>query len=347
MGIALLVGILGPILAVVSAYWSRTVGLVAVTLVLLVVWALACRLLPRQIANLVGYTILTRASSPSLRSALQYFYTASPECLPDGPHFSYTYYLTYNGIIGELFMLTAILVYQAYLSQWSYRSVLFFTLVLSCGSRFVDVALVLRWNITVLGIPDALFFVLGSSMFESLTSMLHLMPFGAIVGKLCPRGTETATFAFIAGVSSFSTTLGSLLGSAMMDAVGLKTTLRPTNTTHTTNHNTTAITVEEEGSSSGSSNDEPLQQHCDFTSLPLLIVGLAIILPIVVGVPAIQLLIPDALQSEGLVPESGWQELNQDDDEDRDDEDEDCEDSERPSEVNNVELGGNNTHQLC
>ena len=337
MGIALLVGILGPILAVVSAYWSRTVGLVAVTVVLVVVWVLACHLLPRPLANVVGYTILTRASSPSLRSALQYFYTASPDCLPDGPHFSYTYYLTYNGIIGELFMLTAILVYQAYLSHWSYRSVLFFTLILSCGSRFVDVALVLRWNITVLGIPDALFFVLGSSMFESLTSMLHLMPFGAIVGKLCPRGTETATFAFIAGVSSFSTTLGSLLGSAMMDAVGLKTTLRPINTTHTTRTNTTTAS-----SSSGSSNDEPLQQHCDFTSLPLLIVGLAIILPIVVGVPAIQLLIPDALQSEGLVPESGWQELNQDDDED-----EDGEDSERPSEVNNVELEGNNTHQLC
>jgi len=335
VGIALLVGIVGPILAVVSAYLSRTVGIAAVALVLLLVLVVSYRILPRIVANLVCYTILTRASSPSIRSALQYFYTASPDCLPDGPHFSYTYYLTYNGIIGEIFMLTAIVVYQAYLSRWSYQSVLFFTLFLSCSGRLVDVAMVLRWNITTFGIPDSVFFLLGSSMLESMTSMLHLMPFGAIVGKLCPPGTETATFAFIAGVSSFSTTFGSLVGSAMMDLVGLQTTL----------HTTTTKGENDDGSSA-----EQPQQQCDFTSLPLLIIGLAIVLPIAVGVPAIKTFIPDALQSEKLVTEDDWQEINQQ--EEDVEEHEECEDNgRRPSEQqqDNVEIRSttNTDHQFC
>ena len=162
-------------------------------------------------------------------------------------------------------MLVAVVVYQTYMSEWSYRSVLLTTLLLDCCGRLVDVVMVTRWNVAI-GIPDSLFFLLGSSMFESVTSMLYLLPFSAIVGKICPPGTETATFAFIAGVSRYSSTFSSLVGSSLMDLSGLKTT----------------------------------GEECDFSALPVLVVALSIVLPIAAGIPAIHYLIPDKMQSESL-----------------------------------------------
>mmetsp|Transcript_53285 Transcript_53285/g.79594 ORF Transcript_53285/g.79594 Transcript_53285/m.79594 type:complete len:88 (+) Transcript_53285:152-415(+) len=32
---------------------------------------------------------------------------------------------------------------------------------------------------------------------QSITSMFHLLPFMSLLGKVCPPGAETATFAFV------------------------------------------------------------------------------------------------------------------------------------------------------
>lgn len=264
--VALLVGVGAPILAVVSAYASRSLGIASVTVVMIITVVISYKTLPRVVANLVGYSVVTRASSPSLRSALQYFYTANDDCWAESPHFTYSYYITLNGIIGEVFMLVAIVGYQLYMKQWSYRSVLCTTLLLTCCGRVVDVILVKRWNL-LLGIPDDIFFLLGSSMLESLTSMLHIIPFSALLGKVVPRGGETSTFAFVSGVGSFAMMWSSLVGAAAMDMVGLKTT----------------------------------GDQCDFSSLPTLIVLLSIILPVLVGVPAIFFFIPCALQTDAIL----------------------------------------------
>ena len=277
LGIALLVGIGGPALAVVSAFVSRLSGLVVVTLLLLVVTVMSYRLLPRTIASIVAYTIVTKMSTPSLRSALQYFYTANEQCLHDAPHFSYTFYITITGIVGEVFMLVAIVIYQSTMSTWSYRSVLLSTLLLDGAGTLVDFVLVKRWNLA-LGINDHAFFLLGSSMLESVTSMLHLLPYSQIVSKVCPAGTETSTFAFVAGVSSFSSTFSSLAGAAVMDLAGLVTTVKQT-------------------------GDTP--SSCNFDALPTLILVMSIALPTAVGIPAIFAFIPERLQSEALLNDEG------------------------------------------
>ena len=263
--IATLVGFGGPLLTLVSAYFDQSLGIEIIAVVLLTVLVLSYVKLSPMIASVVAYTIITKASNPSMRSALQYFYTANETCLENGPHFSYTYYLTYNGLIGEIFMLVAIIVYQTYMTKWSYRTVLLTTLLLASGGRLVDIAIVNRWNIAM-GIPDTIFFLLGSSMLESMTSMLYLLPFSAIVGKVCPSGTETTTFALIAGVSTYASTFSSLVGSSLMNLSGLKTT----------------------------------GEECDFSALPMLIASLSIVLPILLGIPAIYFLIPNILQSESF-----------------------------------------------
>merc|ERR1712238_585364 len=105
------------------------------------------------------------------------------------------------------------------------------------------------------------------------------------------------------------------------------------------------------GEDGSSEEEQQQQQQCDFTSLPLLIIGLAIVLPIAVGVPAIKTFIPDALQSERLVTEyDDWREINQQ--EEDVEEDDECDDSgRRPSQQqqDNVEIRStkNNNHQLC
>uniref|UniRef100_A0A7S4RS55 Folate/biopterin transporter n=1 Tax=Ditylum brightwellii TaxID=49249 RepID=A0A7S4RS55_9STRA len=272
--IAFFVGIVGPLLSLLSAYVpDRLASLSVVASVLAMTLAASYLFLPsRDMANVLAYTIVTRASTPSLRSALQYFYTAGETCLPEdaGPHFTYTYYITFNGLIRECFVILAIFIYQYRMTSWSYRSVLSITLLLASFGNFVDVILVKRWNVTILGIPDNVFFLIGSSALESVTSMLHLLPFSSLLGKVCPPGAETATFAFVSGVGTFASTFGSLTGSAIMDWVGLKTM------------------PDKNGGG------------CDFGSLPALLVVLSIILPLAVGIPAIFGFIPNILQTESF-----------------------------------------------
>merc|ERR1719491_1065241 len=122
-----------------------------------------------------------------------------------------------------------------------------------------------------------------------------------------------------------------------MDLVGLQTTIHTTNTTTTT-----------KGETDDGSSEQQQQQQCDFTSLPLLIIGLAIVLPIAVGVPAIKTFIPDALQSEKLVTEyDDWREINQQE-EDVEEDDDECDDNgRRPSQQpqqDNVEIRSTNNN---
>lgn len=263
--VASLVGLGGPLLALLTAFYDRHIGIYCTFFVLIAVVAISYRIFPRMLANVLAYGVLTNMSQISLRSALQYYYTANEDCVPDGPHFTYSFYITYSGVIGEIFMFLAIVYYQNSLHSWKYRSVLQLTLILSCLGRLVDLIIIERWNLAI-GIPDRAFFLVGSSMFESMTSMLHYLPFTTMLSRLCPKGVESATFAFFGGVIGFVGVFTSLLGATVMDSSGLKT----------------------------------IGEDCDFSELPGMVVKFYVVLPLLVGLPSIRFLIPDAFQNEPL-----------------------------------------------
>ena len=92
-----------------------------------------------------------------------------------GPNFDYTYYITTTGIVGAIVNFLAVMLYESTLSSWRFRTVLIFTLVVGCLAATVDLAIIMRWNIS-LGIPDNIFFLLGNAVFENLVGILYDIP---------------------------------------------------------------------------------------------------------------------------------------------------------------------------
>jgi BT1 family len=106
--------------------------------------------------------LLTQISVININPALDYYYTATDSCVPNGPNFDYTYYLTINGIVGSVTQLLALLLYQRCFGNWRFRPAIYFTIVIGALASIFDLIIINRWNVTVLGIS-------GRSMSRSLT----------------------------------------------------------------------------------------------------------------------------------------------------------------------------------
>lgn len=216
----------------------------------------------------------------SIGSALSYWYTASEQCNPGGPHFSYTYYITVTGIIGSVVNFVAVLLYQNFLSGWRFRPVLIFTLVIGCAASIIDLTIIMRWNIAI-GIPDKVYFLFGNAIIENLVIVLNSIPMSAIYAKIAPPGMESAVFAFTVGIANFCNMVSQLLGSGVISWSGMTT----------------------------------VGDDCNWEQLPYLIVIFQILIPLLVGVPAV-FLIPNVLQTEHLIDwdkeASSWRQRNAD-----------------------------------
>lgn len=66
-------------------------------------------LLPRTLAKANLYMFMSSALYVQISGALDFWYTApavtttGEDCVPDGPHFTMTYYLTYSGLVQSVF----------------------------------------------------------------------------------------------------------------------------------------------------------------------------------------------------------------------------------------------------
>ena len=87
-------GLAGPLLGSITAFGNEIAGLVCSVVALVVITVFGYLAFPRVIANVALYQVLTQVSRVSVGSALDYFFTADAECLPDGPAFDYTFYVT-------------------------------------------------------------------------------------------------------------------------------------------------------------------------------------------------------------------------------------------------------------
>ena len=212
----------------------------------------------RTLAQFV--TFLEREGSPRISTALEYFYTATPDCLPGGPHFDYTYFIAYTGIVGALIGLLGVGLYQVALSGLRYRPVLLITTTLSALAGFSDLSMVLRFNVW-LGIPDTVAYMLGEAMLEPLLGMLAWIPVSALISMACEPGREACSFAYMAGLSNFARMVSTLSGAVIIEWSGVGGNL------------------------------------CNFDFLWVLVLSCHIVLPLVVGVAAVWI-IPDMRQDE-------------------------------------------------
>ena len=102
--------------------------------------------------------------------------------------------------VGYVFFVLGTAAYNKYLSTWTYKKIWISTQVLLCCVNLLDLAWVLRWNIS-LGISDKVF-AFGDEMILPLIKRLNTMPLFILAAKLCPEGVEAALFAVNMGLSS-------------------------------------------------------------------------------------------------------------------------------------------------
>jgi hypothetical protein len=122
-------GLAGPALAAVTTFANLNIGLISSAVMLVILAIVTWVVFPRVLFYVTVSMTLINLSSPTIGSALSYFYTADEQCLPDGPHFSYTYYITVTGIVSSVVSFLAVILYQATISSWRFRPAFMFTIV--------------------------------------------------------------------------------------------------------------------------------------------------------------------------------------------------------------------------
>lgn len=268
--VVLLTGISAPAMAAIAALASEWLGLLFSGIILAIGTLGAFFAFDQRIIwRVVLYQVLTQVSRVSFSSALDYFFTAGPECLPDGPQFSYEFYITTTGIARGVASVVTVFLYQLLFSRWKYRNVLLFTTLLSGVGGIFDFIIVQRWNVAW-GIPDSIFFIIGDDVIHSCVDILNWIPSSSIIGKVCPEKMEASTYAFIAGISNFASMVAVISGALLAGVFGI---------------------VSVGGAS------------CNWTALPWLILGGHITCMLVISVPAC-FLIPNVPQDADLLNET-------------------------------------------
>ena len=214
-------GVAGPILAITVSYTSAGPALVCGVFLLCGIVVGSYVALPRVIAHVAMFQILSQLSKPSMSTALDFFFTAQPNCLVDGPHFTFKYYITYTGLVSSCMASVATWIYQVWFGKLRFRVVLIITTCLVSLGGLSDLLIVLRVN-EKMGIPDHVFYIMGESILESTVTMLYWISTSIIISKVCPRGIESAIYAFLAGASNFAGMISELSGALIFHTAGVR-----------------------------------------------------------------------------------------------------------------------------
>eukprot|EP00759_Apiculatamorpha_spiralis_P039404 PhF_6_TR38177/c0_g1_i1/m.57071 len=210
---------------------------------------------PRTLAKANLYMFLKEALYLQIPGALDYFYTADPECVPGGPAFSYTYYQTYTQILTYFAGAIGVMCFQKFLGTRTFHFAFCITIGIKVAASLFDIIMVKRWNVDI-GIPDKAMYVFGDAIIQSLTQMMEFMPAVVLTSKLCPKGFEASVFALLASFQNYGQNVSRSIGGVLIEAFGIKTTA-----------------------------------PCDFSNLPLLLLVGHVLIPLL-SIPLAFVLIP-------------------------------------------------------
>uniref|UniRef100_A0A0G4I6L7 Folate/biopterin transporter n=1 Tax=Chromera velia CCMP2878 TaxID=1169474 RepID=A0A0G4I6L7_9ALVE len=182
-------------------------------------------LLPPMMAKCNFYMFMSSATYILLPGALDYWYTAGDACVPNGPHFDNTFYITWTNFIGTFAQLLGVWLFQAVTSTWDFRSAFWITSVVQSAAAMIDLIIIRRWNVEFLGLSDKATYWVGSACILQLVSMLNFMPSCLLNAKLCPRNAEAASYAILAGFSNFGTSVSQAMGAFLIKQSDIRTTV--------------------------------------------------------------------------------------------------------------------------
>eukprot|EP01064_Diplonema_japonicum_P031003 TRINITY_DN5412_c0_g1_i1.p1 TRINITY_DN5412_c0_g1~~TRINITY_DN5412_c0_g1_i1.p1 ORF type:complete len:598 (+),score=61.62 TRINITY_DN5412_c0_g1_i1:84-1796(+) len=243
--------------------WSISLSLIAISY-----WAL-----PRALASANTYMFLVMAFYIQIPGVLDPWYTAGEACVPDGPNFSKTYYITYSGVVGSLAALIGVCIFQIVFKNSTFRRAFWMTTVIKVVACVFDVIIVKRWHRPA--VPDKVMYMFGDAIISEIANQLDFMPAVVLISKLCPPGYEAIVYAMLGGFQNFGMQVSRNTGGFLASSFGIV------------------------------ANEH--QDECEFGNLPLLIFICHMVFPLFT-VPLTFFLLPDArLTDEILTPDhSGY-----------------------------------------
>lgn len=147
------------------------------------IWAM-----PKVIAKANVFSFLQMVFYIQIQGVTDSFYMAKPDCLPDAPHFSYTFYSTIGQMISNLAAIGGVTGFTYIFSKRGYRLTMCVTTLIQMFASIFDIVIVKRWNIKA-GIPDHVMYICGAAIVYQVCYMLSWMPMVVLMSRLCPRGS--------------------------------------------------------------------------------------------------------------------------------------------------------------
>ena len=265
---AILMGVICVIIAGIQIVGLDSSTILAITLISCVLLSmLIFFFLPRQLAKATFFLFITSVLSVSFGGAMTYWFTVDEKCNPGGPHFDYVYFTVYTSIVGQCSGIIGIWLFNIFFSKGSLRKAFWISSMISSLGSFFDYAIVKRWNVDYLSIPDKAFYMFGDAVLESIVGMMAYMPSVVLIAKMCPKNLETTMFAILASFANLGGSLSGSFGTFAMDYAGIKTDL-----------------------TSGS---------CNWDNLPNLILVCGICMPLL-AIPLTFIFVPNILMSDTI-----------------------------------------------
>jgi len=145
--------------------------------------------------------VLLFAMGPGAGATLFYFFTEKLHLEPE--------FIALSGTISTIFSLIGAVVYQAYLTNVSYRTLLVGASIVATFFSALPLLVVMRWNIQM-GIPDKAFIATDSAM-TSAVSEIALLPLLVLASRICPPGVEGTLYALIMSISNLGSAISNEL----------------------------------------------------------------------------------------------------------------------------------------
>lgn len=150
--------------------------------------------------------MLIFSSGPTSASAMFYFYT---EKLHFDPEFIAAMNMTATG-----FAVVGILVYQGFLSEARYTSVLLVASLLAIFFGALPIVLVTRYNL-VIGIPDDWFMISDQAMTGAIGQVAQF-PLLVLGARICPPGVEGTLYALLMSIMNLGAVIGDWMGAGII-----------------------------------------------------------------------------------------------------------------------------------
>ncbi|KPI83163.1 putative biopterin transporter, partial [Leptomonas seymouri] len=203
------------VVTILGTRWQLLYTCIAVTVA---VCGAAFATLPPVVARTITFVYFNNVFYLQLPGVLNTFYVAKPACLPNGPHFNFTFYNIMNGIIGNACSIIGLTLFAHYLHNFSYRGVMGASAIIIPLVSMFDLIILKRWNLAI-GIPDHAMYIFGDAIIYEVVDMLLRMPTMLLMSRVAPRGSEAMVLALLGSVAHLGMSTSTAVGYLLLETI--------------------------------------------------------------------------------------------------------------------------------